>query len=140
MGENMRENGKTTTWKELESMFGTMVVNMKGSTVMIKSMVLEFILGLMAGVMKDIGTKVNNMELVLMKCQKTVKLSMVFGKMVRELSGLMRKKCRISTPSEATLTSLSTSTRLTVTNLWREEPNSRDQMTLTTKSAKLRRK
>jgi hypothetical protein len=62
----MKENGKITIWKELESMCGTMVVDMRVSIKMIKSMVLVSIHGLTADAMKATGTKANNMVSVAM--------------------------------------------------------------------------
>ena len=58
----MKENGEIIIWKGLESTCGTMGVSMKANTKMIKSMDLEYIIGQMGDVMKDTGTKVNNME------------------------------------------------------------------------------
>ena len=62
MAENMKESGKITIWRELESMFGTTDENMKVSIKMIRSTVSEFILGQMAVAMKDTGLKASNME------------------------------------------------------------------------------
>lgn len=61
----MKENGKIIIWKDLAYISGTMVESMKVSIKMIKSMALECTPGLMVDVMRDIGSKVNNMVSVL---------------------------------------------------------------------------
>jgi len=61
----MKENGKIIIWKDLAYIFGTMVESMKDSIKMIKSMVLGCTPGLMVDVMRDIGSRVNNMVSVL---------------------------------------------------------------------------
>jgi len=96
MAVNMRENGKTTIWKELVSISGMMVENTRVSTKMIKNMDMEFIHGLMVVVMRATGTKESSMELVLMLYQKIIKLNMVFGKMGNALNGLMKRMFKAS--------------------------------------------
>ena len=74
-------------------MYGTTVVDMRVNTKMIKNMALVSILGLTVGAMKDIGSRVNSTASVVMLFLKRTNLSMVFGKMVRELNGSMRVRC-----------------------------------------------
>ena len=58
----MRASGRTTTWKGLGFIPGTMAESMKACTKMIKSMDSESILGLMGVLMKAPGTKESSME------------------------------------------------------------------------------
>jgi hypothetical protein len=60
MEGNTKESGVATTWKAWVSMFGMMEEGMKVSTEMIRSMDLEFTLGLMADAMRVTGTKANS--------------------------------------------------------------------------------
>ena len=94
MVENMRENGKIITWKGQVYMSGMMEEFMKVSTKMTKNTVSVFIRGLMGDATKDFGLRGNNMEQAHMLFLKKISLSMGFGKMVKELNGLMKMKCR----------------------------------------------
>lgn len=73
MAESMKENGKIIIWKEQVSIYGMMEENTKDNTEMTKNMDLEFIRGRMVVVMKDIGTKANNMVQEPMQCPKKIK-------------------------------------------------------------------
>lgn len=91
----MKENGLKTIWKVWESTFGTMAENMKANIRMIKSMATVFTLGLIRDVTWAIGIRENNMDSVLIQFQKILKLSSVFGKMEKELNGLMKLKSKL---------------------------------------------
>lgn len=68
---------------------GKMAEDMKENISMTKSMVMEFILGLMVVSMMVLGHMVNNMEKGAMFFQIKL-LDKDYGKMVKELNGLMR--------------------------------------------------
>lgn len=95
MAESMKESGSITTWRDSGSMCGTMDASMRGNTRMIKSMALAFIHGLTAGAMKATGGRENNMVLVHTLFPRRERLSMVYGKMERELNGLLKKMSQI---------------------------------------------
>jgi hypothetical protein len=61
MEESMKVNGKKTTWKVWVCTHGEMEGSLKVSTKTIRNMGMEFTLGLMAAVTKDIGQMGNNM-------------------------------------------------------------------------------
>ena len=69
---------------------GLMVEDTRENMRMIKSTDMDHIIGLMANAMKDIGKMENNMVKLDLLIQK-VKVSMVYGKMEKELNGLMEK-------------------------------------------------
>lgn len=98
-------------------MFGTMAENMKVSIWMTKNMVLECTPGLMVAAMKDTGSVVSNMELVLMWFLKSIRLNMGFGKMESVLNGLMKKKFKIL--MHAHMTTLTALASLIVRNRWK---------------------
>ena len=88
----MRESGLKITWKAWESTFGTMEECIKDNTKTIKSTALVFIHGLMADVMKVIGSKASNMESVHTVFQISNKLNTVFGKTASVLNGSAKNK------------------------------------------------
>jgi hypothetical protein len=61
MGVHMRVAGRITICTAKELTHGVMEENTKVNTIWIKNMVTEYIFGLMAGGMKDIGKMGNNM-------------------------------------------------------------------------------
>jgi hypothetical protein len=69
-----------------------MVECTKASIKTIKNMDMEFTLGLMVAVTKDIGTEANNMVWVLTWCLKMEKLNMVFGRMASVSNGLTKDR------------------------------------------------
>jgi hypothetical protein len=70
---------------------GKMVENMKDFTRMIRNMVTECTLGVMLKSTLDGGTVENSMALVFL-LQRTVKKSMVFGKMAKSCNGSQMRK------------------------------------------------
>ena len=90
----MKGSGKTITWRELACMFGTTVESTKENIRMIRSMVMAYIVGLMADAMKATGGRVNSMGLAHILCQKKISLSMDFGKTESELNGSRKRTFR----------------------------------------------
>ena len=64
---------------------------------MMSKQVLESIHGQMVAFMRDIGTKVNNMALELIKTHENQSSNTAFGNMERESSGLVKKSQSKST-------------------------------------------
>jgi hypothetical protein len=88
--EFIKENGEITSFMEKVFIHGLMVEDTRENMRMIKSTDMDHIIGLMANAMKDIGKMENNMVKLDLLIQK-VKVSMVYGKMEKELNGLMEK-------------------------------------------------
>lgn len=88
--EFIKENGEITSFMEKVFIHGLMVEDTRENMRMIKSTDMDHIIGLMANAMKDIGKMGNNMVKLDLLIQK-VKVSMVYGKMEKELNGLMEK-------------------------------------------------
>jgi hypothetical protein len=92
MAVGTKANGLKITWRVWVSISGMMGVSIKVSTRTTKSTDLVFTPGQMVVTMKDIGTEASSMVSVLTLCRKKAKLSLDFGKMVREFSGLTSNK------------------------------------------------
>lgn len=72
MADDLKESGKTITWKVWVFMFGAMAEDMKECIRMIRNMDMECTHGLTAGATKATGLKENNMELALTSYQKRI--------------------------------------------------------------------
>ena len=92
MDVDTKVNGLIIIWKAQASIFGMMVECTKASIKTIKNMDMEFTLGLMVAVTKDIGTEANNMVWVLTWFLKMEKLNMVFGRMASVSNGLTKDR------------------------------------------------
>ena len=89
MGEFMKDSGVLIGCMEKECLLGRMEGNTWDIIFRIKNMVLELLLSRMGGLMREIGKMENNMEKDYI--QRKVLLDRGYGKMVKELNGLIRK-------------------------------------------------
>lgn len=89
MEESMKESGILIGCMEKECLLGLMEENTWDVIFKIKNMVLELLLSRMGGLMREIGKMENNMEKDYI--QRKVLLDRGYGKMGKELNGLIRK-------------------------------------------------
>ena len=90
MGESTKENGLITTWRGWECTPGKTAEGTKVSTRMIRSTDTESTHGLIKESTKVCGLRGSSTVLVSTQCQ-AVTQSVDYGKMVKELSGLITK-------------------------------------------------